>query len=49
MFKEIIDMENLNCTEEEFENFYNSIDLSEVENELNQLEPEVHTFDELYN
>jgi hypothetical protein len=49
MFKEIIDTEKLNCTEEEFENFYNSIDLTDLEKELNGLYPTKHTFDELYN
>jgi hypothetical protein len=47
--KEIIETENLDCTEKKFLNFYKSIDLSDLGKKLNELKPEVHTFDELYN
>lgn len=49
MFKELIERENLTCTETEFTEFLNSIDLSALETELNLLTPTIHTFDELYN
>lgn len=49
MYERIIEIENLNCTPEEFETFLNSIDLSEIENELNTIQPVIHSFDELYN
>ena len=49
MYKEIIEKENLSCTEQEFETFYNSIYLSELEAELNKLTPTIYSFDEKYN
>jgi hypothetical protein len=38
-----------NYTQEEYDSFIESIDLSEVEAQLNQVEVSLHTFDELYN
>ena len=49
MYKEIIEKENLSCTEQEFKNFYNRIDLTALEAELNKLTPKIYSFDEKYN
>jgi hypothetical protein len=49
MIATIIEQFNLNCTEEEFVSYMESIDLTETEAELNALEPSVFTFDEEYN
>lgn len=49
MFKEIIEKEELACTELEFENFYNSIDLTKLEANLNNIIINKFTFNELYN
>ena len=49
MYKEIIEIEKLTCSEKEFEDYVNSLDLSKFETQLNSIEPTIHTFDEKYN
>ena len=49
MYTEIIKKEELVCTEIEFENFHNSIDLTDLETSLNNIVINKFTFDELYN
>ena len=49
MYKEIIEQENLTCTEEQFEKFFNSIDLSQLKEEMSWVKVEIKTFDEKYN
>ena len=49
MYKEIIEKEELVCTEIEFENFHNSIDLTDLETSLNNIVISKFTFDEKYN
>lgn len=49
MFEYIKTQYNLTCTEQEFNDYKNSLDYSEVENELNNTQVTIHTFDEFYN
>lgn len=47
MLKKIIEDYSLNCTVKEFKDYMNTIKIDTTD--LEKLEPEVHTFDELYN
>lgn len=49
MIPSLIENFNLNCTEEEFMSYMESIDTTETEAELLALEPSIFRFDEEYN
>jgi hypothetical protein len=49
MYEEIIEKENLTCSEIEFKEYLDNLSFAEKEQELNELEPIIHSFDELYN
>lgn len=45
----IIQENELNCSEQEFKDYYNSIDKSKLENDLQKTEVTIRTFGQLYN
>jgi len=49
MYKEIIEKENLTCSEAEFKDYLDTLSFPEVEENLNELQPDIKEFTELYN